>query len=283
MKLMKFTKMEGSGNDFIVFESHQSSVIPSAGGSAFGGSRQSFIKKVCDRKFGVGADGVLLLEVSKKADTRMRIFNADGSEAEMCGNGARCVALYYSKSSGLKNISIETKAGLLEACVSGDSVRLKMTDPADLKLGLKVNVNGKEYEVDYINTGVPHTVTEVCDLKKIPVNEIGRSIRHHQDFAPAGTNVDFVKVKDAEHISVRTYERGVEDETLACGTGSVACAIIVSLNHASQTQKGKISSHKVFVATKSRETLCVYFRLSKYKVTDVWLEGKARIVFKGEY
>ena len=285
MTVIKFIKMEGSGNDFVVIENCPPSTVHSP---------QILAKKICDRKYGVGADGVLLLEKSKKADVRMRIFNADGSEAQMCGNGARCCALWASRTSaaggsafGVKNskLTIETKAGMIDARVEGDLAKIKLTDPADLKLDIHINADGKDYEADYVNTGVPHAVIEVDDIERIPVKEIGRLIRHYRIFQPAGTNVNFVQVKDRDHIVVRTYERGVEDETLACGTGSVASAIIAVLNHFRRDPgQGKPDSvHKIFVETRSRETLKVYFRLLKKKISDVWLEGKAKIVFKGEY
>jgi len=276
MKMIKFTKMQGSGNDFVVMEERFAVNVA---------RNVPLIKKICDRKFGIGADGILLLGESKKADVRMRIFNADGSEAEMCGNGARCCALYYAAKNKKRKITIETLAGHLEAEIESQSVKLKMTDPLDLRLDYKVEVGNKAYEADYVNTGVPHAVIEVDDLEKVPLKRLGRAIRHHQIFQPAGTNVDFVKVIDGEHIRIRTYERGVEDETLACGTGSVASAIIAVLNHSRRNlkQKDSASMHRVFVATRSGEELKVYFKILKKIVTNVWLEGKAHIVFKGEY
>lgn len=270
MMSFKFIKMQGSGNDFIVIDGHQPPV-----------TGHQLIQKLCDRVYGIGADGVLLLDKSKKADVRMRIFNADGSEAEMCGNGARCAALYISHQS--KTINLETKAGIIEAEVKGDSVKVKLTDPVDLKFDLHVNVGGKDYEVDYINTGVPHAVIAVDDLERVPVKEVGRAIRHHAVFRPAGTNVDFIEIKDKGHVCVRTYERGVEDETLACGTGSVASAIVAFLNTGGESKSSPGARHKVFVKTRSGETLVVYFRASKKDISDVWLEGRAKIVYRGEY
>jgi diaminopimelate epimerase len=276
MKKINFTKMQGSGNDFVIIEERPALHVA---------RNTSFIKNICDRKFGIGADGVLLLEKSKKADVRMRIFNADGTEAEMCGNGARCCALYYATKNKKKKITIETLAGCLAAEIDAQSVKLKMTDPLDLRLDYKVEVDGKVYEADYVNTGVPHVVVEVDDLEKVPLKRLGRSIRYHQIFQPAGTNVDFIKVIDSGHIRLRTYERGVEDETLACGTGSVASAIIAVLNHSKRNlkQKDSASMHRVYVATQSGEELKVYFKILKKIITNVWLEGTAQKVFKGEY
>ena len=272
MKGIKFTKMQASGNDFVIIE----------GPLPYDLSSKS-IQKICDRIYGIGADGILLLEKSKEADARMRIFNADGSEAEMCGNGARCAALYLGCQSKARNLSLQTKAGIIEAELLGQYVKIKLTDPVDLKLGMKIRALGRDYEVDYLNTGVPHAVIEVLNLNSIPVKELGRAIRHHEIFKPGGTNVDFFKAINKDHISVRTYERGVEDETMACGTGSVAAAIIAFLNCCGEPQKHPGREHKIFVKTKGREVLAVYFKFSKKKITDVWLEGKARVVFSGEY
>ncbi|MFH0877928.1 MAG: diaminopimelate epimerase [Candidatus Omnitrophota bacterium] len=269
MKGLAFTKMEGSGNDFVVIENSPQSIVHSP---------QILVKKICDRKYGVGADGVLFLQRTKKADVRMRIFNADGSEAEMCGNGARCAALLVARKTRKKALTIQTKAGLLLARVNRDSVRLKLTDPKDLKLDIKMQIRGKEYDLDYVNTGVPHAVMEVADIDEVPVREVGRFIRHHKIFKPAGTNVDFIKVGDNGSVSLRTYERGVEDETLACGTGSVAAAIIATLNHGRTQNRG---NQAVRVVTRSGDVLKVYFRASRKKISDVWLEGSARIVFQG--
>jgi diaminopimelate epimerase len=292
MKKMTFIKAEGSGNDFVLISGHNAPPLERrrAGTKSrhqrVGGQAQchtSFVKDICDRKFGAGADGVLFVQPSKKADVRMRIFNADGSEAEMCGNGARCVALYFFKKTGRKDFSIETGAGLIGAQVTPEGkIRLKMTDPTDIRLDLHVNVRGKDYEVDYVNTGVPHAVIEVGDIGRMPVAQLGRAIRHHKVFSPAGTNVDFIHRVSSDNILIRTYERGVEDETLACGTGSVAAAIISVLNHEGCGTKPH-TKHRVSVCTRSGEILTVYFAISKKKVFDVWLEGRARIVFEGKY
>lgn len=280
MKIVKFTKMQGSGNDFAV-------VDRPAGWNV---SRlKKIVPKMCDRKYGVGCDGLLLLERSERADVRMRIFNADGTEAEMCGNGARCAAFYISWQTAGRSqkdktmIQIETKAGIIKAQVKGECVRVGLTDPLDLKFGMEIVAEGKKYEVNYLNTGVPHAVIEVDDLDGLPVKQFGRAIRHHEVFRPCGTNVDFFKAIDDDHILVRTYERGVEDETLACGTGSVASAIISALNSCGPSPEHLGRARKVYVKTRSGETLVVYFKASKNKITDVWLEGRVKIVYKGDY
>ena len=268
MRKIKFTKMVASGNDFVVIDkSHPAS--PAGRQVAKSASHQDLAKKICDRKFGVGADGLLVLEKSKIADVRMRIFNADGSEAQMCGNGARCIALYI----GRKSIDIETKAGIIEAKVNANRVRIKLTDPKDIKFDIPVKLNARNLKVNFVDTGVPHAVIFVEGLDKINVSQIGRFLRYHEKFAPRGTNVNFVEVLSKDSFKIRTYERGVEDETLACGTGTVASTLIFALKTG--------SGNKIRAYTKGEEILTVYFKKRGNKFSDVWLQGRASIVFKG--
>lgn len=263
MQKVKFTKMVGSGNDFVVIRLSRYPVI----------RLKQLAQNICDRKYGVGADGLLVLEKSKIADVRMRIFNADGSEAQMCGNGARCTALYAGKN----KIKIETKAGIIESQVKGNNVKIKLTDPKNIKLNIPIKVNNRVLRVNFINTGVPHVVIFTDGLDKIDVFNLGRAIRHHKKFSPAGTNVNFVEMLNNNSIKVRTYERGVEDETLACGTGAVASALIF-IAHCRLPIVRKIN-----VLTKSSEILKVYFDKAGNRFQNVWLEGKASIAYKGEY
>jgi diaminopimelate epimerase len=260
MMKIKFTKMVASGNDFVVVES-----LPK------GTSLKKLAEEICDRKFGVGADGLLILSKEGVNTIRMRIFNSDGSEAQMCGNGSRCAALYTGK----KDIKIKTLAGLIMAKVNADSIRVKLSRPKGLKLDMPLKVSGRNLSVNFINTGVPHTVIFVEGIDKLNVKKIGEEIRRHKRFSPAGTNVDFVEVLSADKAIIRTYERGVEDETLACGTGSVAAALIVAL------KTGVLN--KVNMVTKSGEILKVYFKEDGNRLSEVWLEGKAKIVYRGEY
>ncbi|MDD5476586.1 MAG: diaminopimelate epimerase [Candidatus Omnitrophica bacterium] len=259
MRKFNFIKMVASGNDFIVIKDKPA------------GNLSALAKALCDRRFGIGADGLLILEKSRKADIRMKIFNADGSEAEMCGNGARCAALF----SGKKKSRLVTCAGVINAQVYGERVKVQITDPKGIKLDIPIKINGRVIKASFINTGVPHTVVFVNGINDIDVRQIGGSIRNHVKFRPAGTNVNFVEVKGANTIRVRTYERGVEDETLACGTGSVACALIFAL-------KNNLDN-LVKVETQSGEILKVYFQKVNSKFSNIWLEGSARIVYKGEY
>jgi diaminopimelate epimerase len=262
--------MVASGNDFVVVDSLTRRFVV---------SWNRLAQRICNRKYGIGADGLLVLEKSRVADIKMRTFNADGSQAQMCGNGARCVALFISLQSTVSSqqIKIETKAGIIEAQVIGDNVKIKLTEPKDIKLNLPINVNNRTLHVNFINTGVPHTVIFVEGIDKIDIVNLGRQIRYHKRFSPRGTNVDFAEVVNNNSIKLRTYERGVEDETLACGTGAVAAALITSY------QLLVTSCGKINVRTKGGEVLKVYFDRINNKFKDVWLEGKARIVYKGVY
>ena len=268
MRKISFTKMVASGNDFIVGDAFTSSFVrpPS-----------SLVKTLCDRKFGIGADGVLILGRSKCADFKMRIFNADGSEAEMCGNGARCAVCYWTDRRKLKDcaLNIETLAGIIQGQTKGNKVKIKLTDPRDIMTDVPIKVGNRMMKINFINTGVPHAVIFVEGLDKIDILEAARLIRYHKFFSPKGTNVNFIEVIAPGAFKIRTYERGVEDETLACGTGSTASALIFALK--TNWQK------RVFVHTKSKEVLKVYFNKNADDFRDVWLEGKARIVYGGAY
>lgn len=258
MKKLKFTKMVGSGNDFIIIQGKPSGNLP------------KLAEKLCDRKFGIGADGVLLLDKCRGVDLNMRIFNADGSEAEMCGNGARCAAFFSGKAKG----RLRTAAGIINTEVQGNQVKIQLTAPKDIKLDIPLIVSGRLLKVNFINTGVPHVVVFVNDINNLDVKHIGCCIRNHPEFSPRGTNVDFVEEREKNLIQVRTYERGVEDETLACGTGSTASALIFAL-------KNNLDN-LIKVKTQSGETLKVYFQNANGEFKKIWLEGSVRIVYKGE-
>jgi diaminopimelate epimerase len=195
----------------------------------------------------------------------------------MCGNGARCSALYYFGNSKAKNISVETGAGLLQAEKCGaDTIKIKMTDPHSFETDVHLDVSGVKYIINYINTGVPHAVVFSNDVENLDVKNLGANIRYHNKFSPQGSNVDFVKILDKNSIQIRTYERGVEDETLACGTGSVAAALIYGNEGPEINFKRAINVH-----TRSGEVLKVYFSFKNNKFYDVWLEGKAKLVYRG--
>ncbi len=265
MKTMRFTKAVATGNDFIIFDNRLSKAVQKLGAVA---------KTICDRKRSIGADGLIVLAPSRKADFKMRIFNPDGSEAEMCGNGSRCVALYaVAEGIAKKEMEIETLAGIIKASVKGNVVRVKLPDPMDIKWNFCLMIHKCPYKVSFLNTGVPHVVHFVDDLDNVDVKALGSHMRYHKEFSPQGTNADFVKVVARQHIKIRTYERGVEDETLACGTGAVASAII--------TAEAEKAASPITVETRSGEHLKVYFELIEGSFRNVYLEGAAELVFNG--
>ena len=259
-----FTKMVGSGNDFIVVDRRRKAPISRAEGARLA-------KKLCDRRWAVGADGLVILEPSRKADFRMRIFNPDGSEAEMCGNGSRCAAYYVTGGRG--RVTFETLAGLLEAQVRGTLVKVKLPNPHSFRPALKATVCGKKLILHSIVASVPHAILFVENPDRIDVDCWGESIRNHRLFRPRGTNVDFVKVRGKCSIGIRTYERGVEGETLACGTGSTASALVAA--------KLKGLPSPITVLTKGGEELRIFFRETGGRFEEVYLEGRVRNVFEG--
>jgi diaminopimelate epimerase len=237
-------------------------------------------RKLCNRKFSIGADGLILLEDSKPSDFRMRYYNSDGSVAAMCGNGGRSIARFANLlGAASKKMAFETDAGLVKAEILGKNVRLSLYEPKDVRLDFPLKVEKREFDVSFINTGVPHTVVFLNSIEKADVLSLGRMIRYHREFSPAGTNVDFVQKKDEHTIMVRTYERGVEDETLACGTGVTASAIVAGL-------KGLVKP-PVNCITKGGDTLSVSYTINDAgdflsPVSNVYLEGPADVSFVGE-
>ncbi|MDO8947713.1 MAG: diaminopimelate epimerase [Desulfocapsaceae bacterium] len=263
-----FTKMSGAGNDFIVID-HRVSLIPEA-------EQAEFVRKVCRRMFSVGADGLILIEKSELADFRWRFYNGDGSVAEMCGNGARCAARFaHSRGIAGASMSFETLAGIIKAEISDDdSVRLRMTAPCDFKTNLSVVLDGQERILSFVNSGVPHAVLIMEEDDEVPVREWGKIVRFHPLFQPAGTNVNFVQKIGENTIRVRTYERGVEDETMACGTGAVASALFTAVS-------GMVQS-PVAVITSGGERLTILFDLQGGpQAENVFLQGPARIIYEG--
>ncbi|MCX7816025.1 MAG: diaminopimelate epimerase [Syntrophales bacterium] len=269
--MLQFFKMSGSGNDFIIIDNRSGQVEDALGDTRV----EDFVKMVCTRRISLGADGLILIEGSKNAHFSWRFFNSDGSEVEMCGNGGRCAARFaYLKGIAPAAMSFETKAGIIDAFVEHDVVKIRLTDPRDLKTDYVLPLDGKELVVNSVNTGVPHVVCFVRDLDHYDVCGIGRKIRYHEHYHPGGTNANFVNVIDSGTIEIRTYERGVEDETLACGTGAVASVLISSC-------KGFVES-PVAVHVRSGEILKVYFeRVHPSIFQRVYLEGKTRVICEG--
>lgn len=266
MREISFSKVVGSGNDFILIDARHKSLR---------GQIPALAKTWCNRKRGIGADGLLWIAPSRKADARMRIFNPDGSEAAMCGNGLRCVAWYlHRQDHGRKQLRLETGAGIMQAqVIEPEQIRIAMTMPRNLRLGIKLTLRGIQYVLHAVNTGVPHAVLPVRSLERTDLSVLGPLIRHHRLFKPSGTNVDLLRIDSLHQIAVRTYERGVEAETLACGTGAVASVII-------GTALGRLQP-PVQVMTASGETLSIGFDQSFKPWKGLYLEGPARILFEG--
>lgn len=265
--MLQFWKMNGAGNDFVVLDNRDRSL--SLG--------RDQIARLCQRQRGVGADGLLVVEPAENGgDHRMRYYNADGGEAEMCGNGARCFARFvnFLEGGSLSSTTFETQAGLIRADFAGDQVRIRLGAPLGLELDAALDLDGSPHTVHSLNTGVPHAVVFVEDLASVDLRRLGAAMRHHRHFAPKGTNANFAQILAPGHLAIRTYERGVEDETLACGTGMVACALI---HH---ELGGAPSPVRVRVA--GGDTLEVAFaKAAPGRYDEVTLLGPADFTFSG--
>jgi len=210
--------MHGAGNDFILVDDRA---------LGFPSSDHAWLAAIGSRRTGVGCEGIILIQPSDRAHFTMRFFNPDGSEVDMCGNGARCIArLAHELGVAPDRMNFETGAGLIEAEMVGERVRLAMTTPKDWMLNQTLKLDGLKRPYGFVNSGVPHVVMPVDDLDGEDVARHGSAIRHHKNFAPKGTNANFIKVTGPSSLRIRTYERGVEAETLACGTGIVAAGLI---------------------------------------------------------
>lgn len=260
--------MSGAGNDFLIID-HRTSFLTVE-------EKKELARGACRRCFSAGADGLICIEDSDQADFKWDFYNSDGSVAEMCGNGARCAARYaYKHGIAGKKLSFQTIAGRIEALNLDDgSVRINMTDPFDFKQADPVMLDGQEYDAWFVNTGVPHVVIFVED-EDAPVAEWGRKVRFDSQFQPAGTNVNFVcRRADGSYLS-RTYERGVEEETRACGTGAVASALYASLE--------KKAEAPVRIITSGGEQLLIDFQLSDGpSASGVTMQGPAGFIYEGQ-
>lgn len=265
---LPFVKMSGTGNDFILID-HRKPLIARE-------VMPEFARLVCRRRFSVGADGLIFIEDSDRADFKWLFFNADGSEAEMCGNGARCAARFaYMKGIAPAHLRFETIAGIIEANVADVNVSVLMTPPKDFRQDLELDCDGRPVLLHTVDTGVPHAVVFVDDYDQVDVCRLGSGIRHHLQFRPAGTNVNFVMPLGKGAFKVRTYERGVENETLACGTGAVASALIAAV-------QGQAES-PVEIVTSGGDRLTIIFDLQKGPAaTNVFLKGPAHVIYSGE-
>jgi diaminopimelate epimerase len=270
---MRFAKLQGSGNDFVVIDNRDGKVEEFL--RSLNLDIKEFVKRVCAFHTGVGADGLILIENPENPGNHFKwqFFNSDGSAAEMCGNGSRC-AVRFAFDEGIvgKEVRFETLAGVIKAYVldGGKRIKVQLTPPKDYR-EVSLSLDTQSIEGYFINTGVPHFVAVVNDLEKIDVKKLGRAIRFHPEFQPKGTNVNFIEREGEDAIRIRTYERGVEGETLACGTGATASAIVAYKN-------GIVSKRPVRVLTKGGEVLAIDFD-SEFR--EVFLEGGVVRVFDG--
>jgi diaminopimelate epimerase len=268
-----FTKMSGAGNDFVVVDNREGAITDATG----------LARKICDRRWGVGADGLLLLERSENADYRMMYYNADGSYGGMCGNGGRCISRYaLDRGIASDTQKFEALGHIYHAVVDLNQVILSMLDPKNLKMNIVLPIGASKVKMHFVDTGSPHVVIPVAQFKKrfealdaIPVTEIGRKIRHHKYFQPNGTNVNFIEKRVEGTLRIRTYERGVEAETLACGTGSIAAAIVGS-------RLWKLRS-PIQVVPASGIPLTVGFDVRDKLYSRVTLKGEVKTTFSGEF
>ena len=265
-KKIPFYKIQGSGNDFILMDNRRNILK--------GMDLRKLAMKVCDRHYSVGADGLIVIVTSKKADFKWRFFNADGSEAEMCGNGARCAARFaHIRKIAKKDMTFETLAGTIHGQVKKDTVTVQLTGAAGLRMNIAVPLDSGQRMGHFLNTGVPHVVYLSKDIDHEDIGRTGRATRYHDLFKPAGTNVNFVQIEGRHRIRIRTYERGVEGETLACGTGSVAAALVAG-------SLGAVFS-PVEVVTWGGEKLVVSFERTENEFTRIHLEGRAEVICEG--
>ena len=266
MNPIEFWKMSGSGNDFILIDNRSGEI----GYEDMG----LLVSRVCRRRQSVGADGVIFVVPSDRYDFGWRFFNADGGEVDMCGNGGRCVSRFaFLKGIAGPKMTFETLAGPVSAEVNDRVVKILMPEPSGLSQDPALESQQGWLSVDFIHTGVPHVVVQVEDILNHPVYDQGKTLRYHPLFSPEGTNADFMKVAGPARLQVRTYERGVEDETLACGTGAIASALIAAV-------RGLVSRSPVTVETRSSEELTIHFKKKGDAFEQVELEGNTSIIYK---
>lgn len=266
MKPIEFWKMSGSGNDFILIDNRDEDIKEEDMGR--------LVARACRRRESVGADGLIFVIKSTKYDFGWRYFNADGGEVEMCGNGGRCVSRFaFLKGIAGPKMTFETLVGPVSAEVKERVVKILMPKPGIASLDIDLELQQGWKSCDFINTGVPHVVVDVEDLENHQVREHGRAVRYHNRFSPEGTNANFMAKIGPDRLAVRTYERGVEDETLACGTGAIASALVASI-------RGMVAS-PVRVKTRGGEELVIHFQSEGDSFDEVWLEGNTSIVYEG--
>ncbi len=295
---MKFVKAHCGANDFIILDSRKNKVPKNS---------KKFIPQWTNRRTGIGADGVIVIEPSKDMDFGLRYFNPDGSEYAVCGDGSLCAVLYEGK----KEVSFSTLAGMLRGSLTNNKVKVEVPSPRDVKLcNLNIRVDeslcshqvhtklgiearastyttkdsppylnkGKKIECNFVDIWVPHTIIFVRNVELVDINREALPVRFHSYFGSEGTNVNFVQVINEHKIAVRTYERGVEGETLSCGSGSCASCIVGWLKKKLMSPievKTRIGKLVVYINSQ-RSTV------NSQQLTDIWLEGSPEIVYEGE-
>jgi diaminopimelate epimerase len=274
MEKIIFTKMSGAGNDFVFIDKKQNDWLQ---------VNTDFVQKICDRRNGIGADGLITIEDSSTHNFIMNYYNADGSTGSLCANGARCAILFASESGRLMNNKAEFISNDITykgEVISNSGIKFYLNPPKKIKYNFKIKAGGRLLNAHFADTGSPHVVIDINEsegfltsLDSIPLEKLGKEIRYLPEFSPGGTNVNFIEVKNGA-INIRTYERGVEAETLACGTGSVAAALICFV-----TQKLSIP---VKIIPKSNEKLFVNFDVENSKVRNLSLTGPVKVIFTGE-
>lgn len=267
---IRFTKMHGAGNDFVLVDDRDG-MFPERG---------NLIAAMAADRTGIGCEGVILVRGSSKADFRMTFYNPDGTEAELCGNGSRCVAAFAKRIGAAKSNSMtfETGAGLVDAEIVADGlVKVWMPEPRNRRYGFEINgANGGSAAItgDYLVVGVPHFIVPVGNVAKVDVDMDGRALRLSEQFAPNGTNVDFVQYVSTSKAIIRTYERGVEAESGACGTGAVAAAVAGVEAHG--------MSLPMHIRSSQGYDLVVEGDYRQSQGTGFTLTGPVRTVFDGE-
>ena len=274
MEKIIFTKMSGAGNDFVFIDKNQNDWLQ---------VDTDFVQKICDRRNGIGADGLITIADSSTHNFIMNYYNADGSTGSLCANGARCAILFASDSGRLSSNRAEFISNGIEykgEVISDSKIKFYLNPPKRIKYNFKIKAGGKLLNAHFADTGSPHVVIDISEteelfnsLDNVLVEMLGREIRNLPEFSPGGTNVNFIDVKDGA-VNIRTYERGVESETLACGTGSVAAALICFIT--------KKLSVPVKIIPKSNEKLFVNFDVENSKVRNLSLTGPAKVIFTGE-
>ncbi len=265
MLKISFSKYSGCGNDFILIDNRD---------GGFPSHDVSLIRSLCRRSLGIGADGLILVEDSCKGDFLMRIFNSDGKEAEMCGNGLRCFGMFLKelKAPGT-HFNVEVSSHIYPISIEGKEVSVAMVAPQTMEWEIPLEIGSKDFVLDYLDTGVPHAVQFVNNIEKLNVEKLGPKIRHHKRFSPRGTNVDFAELIEGNTLAMRTYERGVEGETLACGTGACAVAIAASRKYG--------LDNPIVVKTRSGENLKFELVSENGQLKKIMMKGPAKQIYSG--